>query len=156
MSSESLFCCIRKETVAALPEEYVRQRLLQHMLEDKGFPPALIAVEKSLRHLPHLSVIDRRHVPDRRADIICFSQGLTNGSHALHPLVTVECKAVKLTPKVISQVVGYNHFVKASFIVVVNQTELRTGWYDQQTKEYAFVNYLPSYEELTRSIVRNS
>lgn len=141
----TLYCSIRKTWVAALPEEHVRQRIINQMINELGFPGSLIAVEKAVRQLPHLSVSDRRHVPDRRADIICFA----NGSQGLYPLLTIECKAVKLTKRVVNQVVGYNHYIRASFIAITNQNETRTGWFDGE--KYAFVDYLPSYEALITS-----
>lgn len=147
-----IYCPIRKEWVAALPEEHVRQRMLLHMINDCGFPLSLIAVETSLKQLPHLAATDLHQIPNRRADIICFAKQ-QNSVGGLYPLLTVECKAVKLTPKVINQVVGYNYFVKASFVVIVNQTEIRTGWYDKSHETYTFVNYLPSYRDLMASLV---
>lgn len=149
MKPQNLFCAIRKEWVAALPEEIVRQRLLLHMIDQKGFPASLVAVEQALGQLPHLSPIDRQRVPKRRADIICFAN---MKSSVMHPLLIVECKSVKLVPSVMNQVVGYNHFVGSSFIAVVNHEEIRTGWYDHAKKDYVFVDYLPSYQELVASL----
>ncbi len=136
-----------------MPEEIVRQRLLLHMIDQKGFPASLVAVEQLLGQLPHLSTVDPRRVPKRRADIICFAnRNHLLSSSVLHPLLLVECKAIKLAPAVMSQVVGYNHFVGSSFIAVVNQDEIRTGWYDREKKDYMFVDYLPSYLELLKSL----
>ena len=142
--TESIFCPIRKAWVAALPEELVRQRFITYMTEERGFPASLISVEKSLRQLPHLALTDSQHIPDRRADILCFAKGV-NG---VYPLLLVECKAVKLIPTVVSQIVGYNHHVGASFIAVVNQTEMRVGWFDKSKREYVFLNTLPTYVDL--------
>ena len=139
---QSLYCPIRKTWIAALPEELVRQRVINHMIEEQGFPASLIAVEQAVRKFPHLSVTDRRLVPDRRADVVCFAKGLT-GMNDLYPLLTIECKAVKLTPRVISQVLGYNHFIRACFIAVANQAEIRTGWYHPDKGEYVFVELPP-------------
>jgi hypothetical protein len=146
---EQMFCPIRKAWVTALPEEKVRQRILSHMIKEKGFPSALIAVEQHLRYLPHLSHLDLSQVPNRRADIVCFAKGL---KATLHPLLIVECKAIKLVPSVMNQVVGYNHFVQSYFIAIVNHEEIRTGWYDVAKKDYAFVNFLPSYSDLMQSV----
>ncbi len=150
-SQQSLFCPIRKTWIAALPEEFVRQRVLSHMIEEQGFPAALIVVEQAVRQLPHLSVTDRRLVPDRRADVVCFAKDLAAVSD-LYPLLTIECKAVRLTPSVISQVLGYNHYIRACFIAIANQTDIRTGWYDPAKGEYVFVDYLPSYTALCASV----
>lgn len=140
-----LYCQIRKEWVAALPEEQVRQRLLEYMIGKLEYPASLVAVEQPLRLLPHLSVSDSRRVPDRRADILCFTK--TN-DNVLRPLLLVECKAVKLSSGVINQVLGYNHYVGARFIALVNQNEIRTGWYDAAKEDYAFIDFLPTYSSL--------
>ena len=144
MPQSHLFCSIRKEWVAALPEEIVRQRLLLHMIQEKGFPPSLIAVEQSLKSMPHISTELHSRLPNRRVDIVCF----TPIASTLHPLLMVECKAVALVPSILNQIIGYNHFVKSSFIGIANQEGIRTGWYQPQTKEYAFIDFLPSYSEL--------
>ena len=149
--TELIYCPTRKEWVAALPEEYVRQRFLQHMMVDRGYPASLIVVEKSLRQLPHLNVDTTASIPRRRIDIMCFAKDPGNCKGDLTPLILVECKAVALTKKVISQVVGYNHFIQARFIVVVNQDEMRTGFYDVALGEYNFINHLPSFEDLANT-----
>jgi hypothetical protein len=147
--SSTLFCAIRKEWVAALPEEKVRQRILFHMIDQKGFPASLVSVEQSLKHLPHLQAMDRRSVPNRRADIVCFSKGVRAD---LRPLLLIECKSIKLTPSIMSQVVGYNHFVGSRFIAIGNHEEIRTGWYNHEKKDYEFINFLPDYSDLIKVI----
>lgn len=149
---DQVFCRIRKECVTANPEELVRQKLLDLMIGDLGFPEGLIVLEKALQQMPHLSLKEQK-VPDRRADIICYGKGIHH-HYGLYPLLLVECKAVKLNSKVITQVSGYNHFLKAYFICVANQHEMRTGWYDLNQKQYIFVNYLPKYQQLLESITR--
>ncbi len=139
----SLYCPIRKRWVTALPEERVRQELLQRMLQQLGYPESLIVVEKALGEMPHLKS-SLGHIPNRRADILCF------GNEAgLFPLLLIECKAVSLNAKVINQVIGYNAHVKARYIAIANQVQVRTGWYDPKLKGYAFVERLPTYEEIT-------
>lgn len=143
--SQMIFCPIRKGWVAALPEEQVRQRLLQYMTSQKGFPAALMAVEQPLRKLPHLSLVDSRLIPNRRADIVCYAK---KDSGALHPLLIVECKSVRLVPGMMNQIAGYNHFVKSNYIMMANQEEMRLGWFDSTKQNYVFVDFLPSYHEL--------
>ncbi len=152
LDSDRLYCRIRKEWIAATPEEFVRQRVLHHMIEDRGFPAELVAVEKSLRQMPHLGSVDRKTIPDRRADIVCFAKNSVMMGGELYPILTVECKAVKLNSGVISQVVGYNYVVRACFVAIVNQEEIRTGWYDSTRGEYVFINHLPQFHELVQFI----
>jgi hypothetical protein len=146
----TLTCPIRKVQVAPLPEEQVRVHLLNHMIQNLGFPPSAIVVEKGLSQMPHLELNGLR-IPKRRADIVCFAGGVHTTSD-YHPLLLIECKAVKLTPKMLNQVVGYNHFMKACFIALVNQDEIRTGWFDKAQGKYVFVPYLPSYKDLREAI----
>jgi hypothetical protein len=145
-SPQQIYCHLRKMWVAALPEELVRQRLISHMVNHLNFPQSYLVLEKELRQMPHLEG-DLRQFPDRRADLICFAKDI-HPKYALYPLLLIECKAVKLTSKVVDQVVGYNHFLQACFIAIVNADEIRTGWYDREKKEYTFINSLPNYATL--------
>ncbi len=142
--NKQLYCPIRRTWVAALPEEHVRQFFIQHMVGDCHFPQILIAVEKSLKQLPHLHAIDLCKIPDRRADIICFA----NKEDRLFPLLIVECKAIKLTKRVVNQVASYNRFVRAPFIAIVNLQEIRFGTYDLMKDEYTFIDHLPDFKHL--------
>lgn len=145
-----MICQIRKTQVAASPEELVRQGLLSLMIHQLGYPPSYLVLEKELCQMPHLEC-HPQHIPDRRADLICFGKGI-HPKHALYPLLLVECKAVKLTRKVWDQVVGYNHFLQAYFIAIANGEEIKTGWYDKDRKEYVFINTLPCYADLLSSV----
>lgn len=143
-----LYCPLRRSWCKALPEEAVRIDLINYMITQLAFPPETLAVEKELRCLPHLA--SEGAIPDRRADILCFAKGI-HPSTDLYPLLMIECKAVKITDKVIAQVVGYNHYVKACFVCVANMDEIRTGWRNAEGA-YDFVPYMPSYIDLKRSV----
>ncbi|MBS4168664.1 type I restriction enzyme HsdR N-terminal domain-containing protein [Parachlamydia sp. AcF125] len=147
MTAEKIYCPIRQEWVIALPEEYVRQSLITKMVSQLGFPSGLMGVERELSLMPHLSQV--KAIPARRADIVCFAQGI-HPQHALYPLLVIECKAVNLTSKVINQVVGYNHFLGAYFIALANQREFKLGWRDVLKKEYTFIDFLPPFQELLK------
>ena len=146
-----LICPIRKVAVTPLPEECIRVRLLCDLIEKLGFPPYTLAVEKELSQIPHLRSLGSK-VPQRRADIICFAKGI-HPTEELYPLLLIECKAIKLTRKMVNQVVGYNHFLKAPFIALVNHEEIRTGWHNQQSQGYCFASYMPTYAQLLKSMI---
>lgn len=112
---------IRKSWVAATPEEIVRQLWLQRMIRELQYPKSLIAVEKKIPQL------------QRRIDILCYDPDCK-------PLLLIECKCEDLDQKAIEQVVGYNHFVKAPFVAVVNEKEVRF-----QSME---LDRLPTYPEM--------
>jgi Type I restriction enzyme R protein N terminus (HSDR_N) len=105
-------------------------------------------IEKGLAQMPHLALAPQK-LPERRADLVFFAKGIHH-LHDLYPLLLVECKAVKLTPKVINQVTSYNHYLQAYFVAVVNQEKVLTGWYDPSERRYRFVEGLPPYSELLR------
>jgi hypothetical protein len=138
---KKLFDPLRKIWVEALPEEIVRQNVLSHMIQDLGFPPSLIMVEKGLMQLPGRNV----KVPQiRRMDILCYAS-----LDELFPLLLVECKAEEMTEKALQQAAGYNQIVKARFLAVASKGKIKTFWQEQQILKS--VDFLPSYKELLQA-----
>lgn len=146
---DSLFCPIRKIWVAALPEEKIRQALIQEMIHRLGYPQGSLALEKSLGQLPHLQ--SSPSLPKRRTDLIVLAKNI-HPDHPFYPLLLVECKAVPLTPKVLRQMIGYNQFVRAYFIAAVNQTTAFTGWYVPEHQDYTFQEGLLPYDSLLSKV----
>lgn len=148
--SDLLFCPIRQNWVASLPEEKVRQSLIREMIDNLGYPQNSIAIEKSLDQLPHL--LSKSSLPKRRADLIVFAKDL-HAKHPFYPLLLVECKAVPITDRTLRQIAGYNHFVGAHFIAIVNQTHTYLGYDDPKSQEYKFFSKLMPFNELLQSIL---
>jgi hypothetical protein len=146
-----LYDPIRKDWVPATPEEYVRQHLLDSLINALGFPQELIMVEKGLAQMPHLSLQGAGRIPARRADIVCFAKNIHPDS-SLHPLLLIECKAVPITSGVMRQILGYNHYMNAFFFAAVNQSEIRLGCFDRSSGKYAYIPKLLPYQELVRKI----
>lgn len=142
--ADSLFCAIRKSWVKALPEEKIRQNLIHFMVNDLGYPPSTLALEKNLNQLPHLQTTP---LPNRRADLIVLAKNI-HPDYPLYPLLLVECKATPLTPKSLRQIFGYHQFVKSFFLAAVNQTDAYTGWYDAQVQDFTFQEGILSYPTL--------
>jgi len=127
---------VRSSWVAATPEEIVRQLWLKKMVCELGYPKELIAVEKELKTFPHLASAT---VPDRRVDIVCYDS-------SLKPLVLVECKAESLSMKAMEQALGYNLYVQAPYVALVNGQEISFR-YDLSCK-HCELKHLPKYSEL--------
>ncbi|MFN0064880.1 MAG: type I restriction enzyme HsdR N-terminal domain-containing protein [Chlamydiales bacterium] len=140
-----LFDPIRKCWVKETPEEVVRQLLLQKMVRDLHYPLLMIGVEKELAKLPHLQL--QGNIPKRRADILVFAKHI-HAEYPIFPLVLIECKAVKLTPRIAAQVVGYNAVVQAPFLVLANREEILTGHFDETAGHFRFEPGLKSYSTL--------
>lgn len=149
MNNDRIYDPIRKIAVLALPEEKVRQKLINRMIKELGFPKSYLAIEKDLCSLEHLK--KEALSTKRRADIICFAKDI-HPNFTLYPLLMIECKAFKLSKKTIDQVVGYNHLIKAYFVAIANEYEIITIWYNIKEKKYKSVNFLPSYSELTQMV----
>lgn len=143
--NNSLFCSIRKIWVADLPEEKVRQALIQQMTQQLGYPCGILALEKNLNQLPHLKT--HSSLPKRRADLIVFAKDI-HPEHHLYPLLLIECKAVPMTTKTLRQLIGYNQFVGAPFIAAVNQTQASFGWYQPEKNDFIFKEGFLRYETI--------
>lgn len=139
-------CFIRKTPISALPEEQVRQALLKRMVQELAFPSSMIALETKLNLIPQLS--KNQNLPNRRSDILVFTN---RADHSLVPLLIIECKAVPITQKSLSQVLGYNHFIQAPFIGIANREKFYLTWYNKKEKQYQYIDYLPCYQKLISS-----
>ena len=100
-----IFCMIRKRWVVITPEEWVRQNFLLYLTEVLKYPVSLIAVEKQL------ALGDLK----KRFDIVVYDK-------QARPFMIVECKEmnVRLTEKVLQQVLRYNISLQTGILVVTN------------------------------------
>lgn len=147
---ESIFCAIRQTWVASLPEERVRQRLIQEMTTQLGYPEQHIALEKGLDQLPHVQLASHHtkiSLTRRRADIIVFAKDL-HPNHSLYPLLLIECKAQQFSKKALRQLIGYNHYVGAYFVALAHESKTLLGYFDAGIKDYSFIPMLLPYQEL--------
>lgn len=104
---EWIFDEIRKQWTKLTPEEWVRQNMLQYLVQVKKYPPSLIAVEKEIA-LGELK---------KRFDILVYKDS--------KPWMIIECKEmnVALNESVLRQVLNYNISIHADFIVITNGTD---------------------------------
>lgn len=102
---ELIFDDIRKLWVRLTPEEWVRQNMLQYLIQTKEYPAVFISVEKEI------SLGELR----KRFDVLVF-----NSEHK--PWLMLECKAmdVELSEKTLEQIVRYNMSVPVSYLVISN------------------------------------
>ena len=123
----------RRRHVLLTPEEWVRQHLVRHLIEDLGFPGGRTAVETGFSH----------QGMQQRADIICYDrQG--------EPLLMAECKApdVKIRQNAFDQIARYNESVQAYCLVVTNGLAHYCYVIDRDERRYDFLDRIPKYEEL--------
>lgn len=141
---KKIFDPIRKKWSDATPEECVRQHWLKVLTEHLHYPKDWLVVEKQLSQLPHLAF---SAVPDRRLDILCYAK--RENEDALFPLLLMECKKeTTLADSAMHQVIGYNHYVNAIFVAIVNLTDAKLGYFDKTMNTYQFCSFLPPFKEL--------
>lgn len=126
----------RGKEIRLTPEERVRLSLLRMLEEDLGYPKELITVERGLREVSGDST-----APNRRIDILAYEKG------SMAPILLIECKAVPLKESMLDQVYGYNHFVGARSICLVNESQCIVGI--KNGESYSFQSSLPTYRALT-------
>ena len=96
---------IRRKWLVLQKEEYVRQLLIHYLIEAKGYPKGLMAVEKEVRYL------DSR----RRFDVVVYDK------HG-QPWMLCECKSpdVPFSDAVLHQIARYNQEMQAPFLLITN------------------------------------
>ncbi|MAO08807.1 MAG: restriction endonuclease subunit R [Alteromonas sp.] len=123
-----VFDPIRKKFVVLTPEEWVRQHVLQYLIQQKGYSPSLINVEKQLL----------LNGTKKRYDVVVFNP---NGSIFL----IVECKApsIGITQDTFDQIARYNLVTQAQYLMVSNGLEHYFCQMDYQAEQYIFLKQLP-------------
>ena len=124
---------VRRKFVRLTPEEWVRQHFAQYLIRERGFPAALMAIEKGFLYQGML----------RRADIVAYDR---RGS----ALLMVECKApgVDVTQETFDQVAGYNMVIGARYLVVTNGHSHYCCEIDKETSSYEFLDEIPLFEQI--------
>jgi hypothetical protein len=111
---------IRKKYVSLTPEEWVRQHILNYLLNYKKISKSLIAVERKLTYLNSF----------KRFDILVFN----NQAKAD---ILIECKApnINLTSETALQLSLYNQQYKANIIIISNGLR-HFSWMLNENMEY--------------------
>jgi hypothetical protein len=104
---DQIFDPCRKKWVMLTPEEWVRQNLIQYLIQVCAYPAALIAIEKTIQ-LGDLN---------KRFDILVY-QGEK-------PWMIIECKEsnTPLSDKTIEQLLQYQQVLNAQFLIATNGHE---------------------------------
>ena len=102
---EQIFCEWRHKWVRLTPEEWIRQQLLHHLVEQLGYPSSLIAVETAIQ------VGETK----KRCDAVVYDR-------SMHPVILIECKAetVPLTQRTLDQALVYNRQLNVPYLILHN------------------------------------
>ena len=96
---------LRRRHVVLTPEEWVRQHVVHYLINYRGYPRGLLALERGLRY-------NQRH---KRTDLLALNL-------AGQPLLLVECKApsVAIDAAVARQATTYNQTIGAPLLILTN------------------------------------
>ena len=125
-----IFDIIRKKFVVLDPEEWVRQHVIQWLINDKNYPATLINVEKQLT----------LHKLKKRYDLVVFKpDGQID--------ILVECKAYsqKITQEVFDQIARYNLEIQANYLMLTNGLEHYYFKLDTSQEKYLFMEQIPDF-----------
>jgi hypothetical protein len=132
---KKIFDRIRKKYVVLTPEEWVRQHFINFLIEHRGYPMGLMAVEQKviINGMP------------QRVDIVTYSR---NGK----PLLVVECKApeLELTQETYRQAARYNLTLNANYLVITNGKKHFCSWVDTKNMEFRMLNDIPNFKEIAK------
>ena len=126
----SIFDEIRKKFIILTPEEWVRQHVVQFLLEEKKYPKSLINVEKVLK----VNGLRKRY------DVVVFN---SDGSI----FMLIECKApeIKISQATFDQIARYNMTMNSEFLMVTNGLNHYFCQMDFENEKYTFLENLPNY-----------
>jgi predicted type IV restriction endonuclease len=126
----SIFDSLRKKFLILTPEEWVRQHMIQFLVQFKNYPKSLFALEKGLKY----------NAVQKRFDILVLDR-------MGKPFLLIECKAsdVKLSQKTAEQIAVYNKSIGAPFIGVSNGRQHLFLELAGNGTEYIQLNELPNF-----------
>jgi hypothetical protein len=123
-----IFDPIRKKWLVLQPEEFVRQLMVQYLLQEKGYNRNRIAIERGIK-VNGLA---------KRCDILVFDQDL-------QPFILIECKApeIPLNADVFHQMAVYNMQLHVPYLMMSNGTSSYIGKIDVENQQYTLLEDLP-------------
>jgi len=127
----SIFDAIRKKFIILTPEEWVRQHVVQFLINEKNYPQSLLNVEKVLQ----VNGLRKRY------DIVVY-----NSDGTIH--ILIECKApeVTISQNTFDQIAQYNMTLQSNYLMVTNGLNHYFCQMDFENEKYQFLAELPNYQ----------
>jgi hypothetical protein len=128
-----IFDSQRKRYVSLTPEEWVRQHFIRFLIEEKGYPAALLAVEKQLN----------MNGMKKRCDAILYNNDAM-------PILIIELKApnVPISQNTFDQVAVYNAKLNVDFFMISNGIEHFCCKINPETARYEFFPEIPDFSHI--------
>ena len=125
-----IFDSFRKKDILLTPEEWVRQNMLEFLVQHKNYPKSLIAVEKEI----NINGLKRRY------DALVFDK-----NQKVSLLIEFKAPQVKIDEKVFEQIAAYNYLLGAPNLLVSNGMDHYFAQINLDKKSYLFVKEIPDF-----------
>ena len=112
------------------PEEWVRQHVVQFLLQEKKYPLSHINVEKQIK----MNGLVKRY------DVVVF-----NPNGQLHILVECKSPATIISQTTFDQIAQYNLQLNANFLMVTNGLSHFYCRTDLEAEKYEFMREIPDF-----------
>ena len=121
---------VRKKWLVLLPEEFVRQLLLQFLIRDMKYNRNRITVERGVAV----------NGDPKRTDILVFDNDM-------RPFLLIECKAPKvpLTTDTFRQAAHYNGPLQVPYLMISNGRQSYVARIDYKAEDYRFLPAVPEW-----------
>ena len=126
-----VFDRIRKKKVVLTPEEWVRQSIINNLINNLNYPEGLISSESLLKY----------NNINKRSDILVKSRnGIDN-------YLLIECKSFKmrLNESHLSQVSVYNNVYSSKYMMITNGIDHFVISGSDKSVDINILNYIPDY-----------
>ncbi len=127
-----IFDPIRRKLLVLAPEEFVRQLLIQYLIQVKSYNPNRISVEKKVvfNQMP------------KRCDVLIYDKQMI-------PLMLVECKAaeVPITLAAFEQIARYNTPLRVPYLLVTNGLDTYCCEMDYKKETFTFLAEIPDFPQ---------
>tara|TARA_B100001250_G_scaffold170501_1_gene146857 strand:- start:1294 stop:1737 length:444 start_codon:yes stop_codon:yes gene_type:complete len=129
-SKTYVFDFLRKKKLILTPEEWVRQNLVSHLINDLNYPKGLIKTESSLKY----------NKLYKRADIIVLDRSMNN-------FMVIECKSYKLNlnKSNLNQAAVYNKVYRSRYLMLSNGIKHVICEYNWDDESFIFLDSIPKY-----------
>jgi len=129
-----IFDSFRKKDILLTPEEWVRQNVLEYLVQFKNYPKSLIAVEKEI----NINGLKRRY------DALVFDK-----NQDISLLIEFKASNIKINEQVFNQISAYNYLLEAPYLLVSNGLNHYFAKVDIKAKKYSFLEEIPDFGIIT-------
>ena len=121
---------LEKKNIILTPEEWVRQNVIHHLINDYKYPRSLIKIESSLKY----------NKLSKRSDIIVYDK-------KMNVFLLVECKSFKINinKNAFKQISVYNKVYKSNNIMITNGLTHYLCEYNWNENSFKWLDNIPLY-----------